>query len=175
MDVVIITAGVCFLLLAIGFAAVFARLISRDRTILPVEESDPIFSPSRYRVVERLLAEADRRTVAALNDKKAEKKFRKVRVKIFRGYMVQLSEDFNRTCKAIKLLMVTSDVDRSALSGAILRQQFRFSLSLLRIEVELFIYSLGWNGIDTSGLIDSLDTLRSQLQGLVACAEPLGA
>ena len=175
MDLVIIAISVFFLLLAAGFAAVFARLISRDRVLLPLVESDPIFSPSRYRVVERQLAEADRRTVAALNDKKAEKKFRKVRVKIFRGYMVQLSEDFNRTCKAIKLLMVTSDVDRSALSGTILRQQFQFSLSLLRIEVELFIYSLGWNGIDTSRLIDSLDTLRNQLQGLVACAEPLGA
>jgi hypothetical protein len=175
MDVVIITAAVSFLLLAIGFASVFARLISRDRTILPIEESDPIFSPSRYRVVERLLAEADRRTVTALNDKEAEKKFREVRVKIFRGYMVQLSEDFNRTCKAIKLLMVTSDVDRSELAGAILKQQFRFSLSLMRIEVELTIYSLGWNGIDTGGLIDSVDALRNQLQGLVASAEPLGA
>jgi hypothetical protein len=175
MDGVVVTATVCFLLLAVGFASVFPRLISRDRTILPVEESDPIFSPSRYRVVERLLAEADRRTVAALNDKNAEKKFRKVRVKIFRGYMVQLSDDFDRTCKAIKLLMVTSDVDRSELAGTILRQQLRFSLSLRRIEIELFIYSLGWNGIDTSGLIDSIDTLRDQLQGLVACAEPLGA
>ena len=172
MDVVIIAATVCFLLLGIGFAAVFARLISRDGTLVPIEESDPIFSPSRYRVVERLLAEADRRTVAALYDKKTEKKFRNVRVKIFRGYIMQLSEDFNRTCKAIKLLMVMSDVDRSELAGAILKQQFQFSLSMMRIEVKLIIFSLGWNGIDTSGLIDSLDTLRNHLQGLVAIAEP---
>ena len=163
------------MLLAIGFAAVFARLISRDRIILPVEESDPIFSPSRYRVVERQLAEADRRTVAALNDKKAEKKLRKVRVKIFRGYMVQLSEDFNRTCKAIKLLMVTSEVDRSQLSGVILKQQFQFSLRLMRIEVELILYSLGYSGIATTGLTESLEALRLQLQGLIAVAEPMAA
>jgi hypothetical protein len=63
MDLVIIAITVCFLLLAVGFAIVFARLISRDRLALPISESDAIFSPNRYRVVERLLAEADLETV----------------------------------------------------------------------------------------------------------------
>jgi hypothetical protein len=98
-----------------------------------------------------------------------------VRVKIFRGYMLQLSEDFNQICKAIKLLMVTSDVDRSELSGIVLKQQFQFSLRLMRIEVELILYSLGYSGLDTTGLTNSLDALRIQLQGLVAVAEPMAA
>jgi len=98
-----------------------------------------------------------------------------VRVKIFRGYMLQLSEDFNQICKAIKLLMVTSDVDRSDLSGVILKQQFQFSLRLMRIEVELIFYNLGYSGIDTAGLTESLNALRTQLQGLVAVAEPMAA
>jgi len=175
MDLVIIAITVCFLLLAAGFAAVFARLISHERTALPIDESDPIFSPNRYRVVERLLAEADLRTVASVGDKRLEKEFRKVRVTIFRGYMLQLSQDFNQICKAIKLLMVTSDVDRSELSGVILKQQFQFSLRLMRIEVELILYSLGYSGIDTTGLVESLDALRMQLQRLVAVAEPMSA
>ena len=57
MDLVIIAITVCFLLLAAGFGVVFARLISRDRIALPISESDTIFSPNRYRVVERLLEE----------------------------------------------------------------------------------------------------------------------
>src|SRR5205085_8112575 len=109
MDLVILMITVCFLLLAAGFAAVFARLISRDRVALPLDESDPIFSPNRYRVVERLLAEADLQTVKSLGNSRLERQFRKVRVEIFRGYMLQLSEDFNQICKAIKLLMVTSE------------------------------------------------------------------
>ena len=116
MDVVIIAATVCFLLLGIGFAAVFARLISRDGTLVPIEESDPIFSPSRYRVVERLLAEADLKSVRSVGDRRLEKHFRKVRVTIFRGYMLQLSHDFNQICKGIKLLMATSDLNRSRAS-----------------------------------------------------------
>jgi hypothetical protein len=175
MVLVIITAAVCFLLLAAGFAAIFARLLSHDRSGLPIDESDPIFSPNRYRVVERLLADADLQTVASLGDKQLEEKFRKMRVKIFRGYMAQLAEDFNQICKAIKLLMVTSDVDRSELSGVILKQQFQFSLSMMRIEVQLIFYAYGWSGIDTKSLIESFDALRVQLNGLVAIAEPMSA
>ena len=75
----------------------------------------------------------------------------------------------------IKLLMVTSDVDRSGLTIDILKQQFQFSLSMLSIEVELVLYRFGWSGIDTAVLTDSLDALRIQLQGLVAAAEPMAA
>jgi hypothetical protein len=71
--------------------------------------------------------------------------------------------------------MVTSEVDRSDLSGLVLKQQFQFSLRLMRIEVELIFYSLGYSGIDTTGLTGSLDALRMQLQGLVAAAEPMAA
>jgi hypothetical protein len=175
MDVVIIAIGVFFVLLAAGFGAVFARLISRDRIAVPISESDAIFCPNRYRVVERLLAEVDLRAVKFVGDRRLEKEFRKVRVKIFRGYLLQLSEDFNQICKTIKLIMVTSDVDRSDLSGIILKQQFQFSLRLMRIEVELLLFSLGYSGIDTSGLTESLDALRMQLQGMVAVAEPMAA
>ena len=119
MDLVIIAITLWFLLLAVGFGVVFARLISRDRIALPISESDTIFSPNRYRVVERLLEEADLRTVKAVGDKRLEREIRKVRAKIFRGYMLQLSEDFNQICKAMKLLMVTSDVDRSDLTEAL--------------------------------------------------------
>jgi hypothetical protein len=76
--------------------------------------------------MERLLAEADQKLVASLDDRRMARKFRKVRVKIFRGYMMQLSEDFNRICKAIKLLMVTSQVDRPDLAGILMKQQLIF-------------------------------------------------
>jgi len=175
MDLVIIAITLWFLLLAVGFGVVFARLISRDRIALPISESDTIFSPNRYRVVERLLEEADLRAVKSVGDKRLEREIRKVRVKIFRGYMLQLSEDFNQICKAMKLLMVTSDVDRSDLSGLIMKQQFQFSLRLMRIEVELILYSLGYSGIDTTSLTEALDALKVQLQGLGAVAEPMAA
>ena len=175
MDLVIMASTICFLLLAVVFTAVFRRLISRNRVDLSLVEFDDIFSPDRYRVVERLLAEADLQTVNSVGDRRLVKKFRKVRLKIFRGYMGQLSEDFNQICKAIKVLMLTSDVDRSELTGVILKQQFQFSLNMMSIEFELILYRFGWSGIDTTVLTESLDALRVQLQGLVVAAEPMPA
>jgi hypothetical protein len=39
----------------------------------------------------------------------------------------------------------------------------------------LILYSLGYSGLDTTGLTKSLEALRMQLQGLVAAAEPMAA
>ena len=171
MDLVIMAITLCFLLLAAGFVAVFARLISRSSSDLSILESDEIFSPNRYRAVERLLGEADLQTVKSLGDRRLEKQFRKVRVKIFRGYMGHLSQELNQICKVIKLLMVTADVDRSELTGVILNQKVQFSLTMLSIEVELVLYRFGWSGVDITALTEPLDALRIQLQGLVAVAE----
>jgi len=71
--------------------------------------------------------------------------------------------------------VASSNVDRSELSGVILKQQFQFSLRLMRIEVELILFSLGYSGIDTTGLTESLDALRQQLQGMAAVVEPMAA
>src|SRR6476646_9097521 len=51
MVLVIIATTLCFLLVAAGLVAVFAKLISRDSADAAIVESDDIFSPNRYRVV----------------------------------------------------------------------------------------------------------------------------
>jgi hypothetical protein len=175
MGVVIIAVAVCLMLPAVGFGLVFARLISRKRLALPVDDLDNIFSPIRYRVMERLLGETDQDLVASLGDRRIERKFRKARVKIFRGYMLQLSGDFNRICKAIQLLMVSSEKDRSELAGVVMKHQFQFAVGMMYVEFKLILYRFGWNGVEAKTLICSLETMRSRLQGLVAVAEPAGA
>jgi hypothetical protein len=175
MDVVIIGATTAFILLAVGFGVVFARLISRDRIGLPVGESDDLCSPTRYRTVERLLAEADKKLAAAIGDRKLTTKLRKVRVKIFRGYMMQLSEDFNRICKAIKVLMVTSQVDRPDLAGFLLKQQLIFIFAMMSVELKLLLYGFGWSNVDVHRLTDSVDAVCAQLRSLAAIVEPSGA
>jgi hypothetical protein len=172
MDVVTLSATVGFLFLALGFGIVFARLISRDRLNLPSDAADAMFSAARYRVMERLLAEADQKLVASLGNPGAEKKFRRVRTRIFRGYMLQLSEDFGRICRAIHLLMTTSEADRPELAGVMLRQRLQFAAGMMCVELKLLLYSLGWSGVDPSRLIISLDTMRAQLEYLNAVAEP---
>ena len=172
INVVIIAAGICFIFLAVGFGVVFTRLISRDRTALPVDELDDICSPARYRVMERLLAEADQNFVASVGGRRMARKFRKVRVKICRGYMMQLSEDFNRICKAIKWRLVTSQADRPDLAGFLMKQQLIFVFAMMSVELKLVLYGFGWSSVDVYRLRKSVDAACAQLRSLAAIAEP---
>jgi hypothetical protein len=174
VDVVLI-AGTCgFLVLAVGFACVFARLISQDRITVPPEPGEELFSPARYRLMERLLEEANEKCLASQSDGGAdvEKKFRNLRIKIFRGYMQQLSDDFNHIHKVLKGQLVQSDVERPDVAGRLMKQQFLFAFSMMRIELKLMLYGWGWRGMDVRSVTESLDRMRNQLQSLAALAEP---
>jgi|SRR5579872_5175093 len=174
MDLLLISATLFLIVLAAGFGFLFARLTSRDRLTLPPEEWEGLFSPARYQAMERLLHENDRQFLWSQPrfNQGADRKFRTMRVKIFRGYMQQLSEDFNRISKALKVMMVHSQVDRPDLAGLLLKQQFTFAFTMMIVEVRLTLYSFGWRGGNAQVLMQPLAAIRSQLQALAAIAEP---
>jgi hypothetical protein len=101
-----------------------------------------------------------------------ESNFRKARVTLFRAYMHQLSEDFHRVCKALKTLMVHAPVERHDLAGLILKQQFRFTVTMMTTEARLVLYSWGWAGVNAEALLEPLTAVRIQLQSLAAIADP---
>ncbi|MBZ5594931.1 MAG: hypothetical protein LAP39_22030 [Acidobacteriia bacterium] len=175
MEVVIIAGIVGLILLLAGFAVLFTKVLSqRDANFSPTDIVKEPFSPERYRAMERVLAKADENFLSSHPGctRQMKKSFRKMRIAIFRGFVHLLSEDFNRICKAIKLRMITSDVDRSELAAVLIKQQFRFTMGMIYVECKLTLYSLGWKGIDASGLVQSLDAMRAQLQALSALAAP---
>jgi len=177
---VVIAAGIAvFILVTAVFAFLFTKLLSlrRDAIFSPPDILNEPFSPKAYRAMERLLQEEDENFVSAHPSctKSKRQSFRKRRIAIFRGYLQLLSEDFNRICKAIKLRMITSDVDRSELAGVLMKQQFRFAAGMLCLEYKLTIYGLGWKGVDASALVHGLDAMRAQLQALSALAAPSAA
>jgi hypothetical protein len=174
MDLITLSATAILMCLAAGFGVLFARLTARDRLHLPPEEWEGLFSLSRYKAMERLLDDPDRQFLQSHPkfNQLEDKKFRAKRVKIFRGYMHQLSEDFNRICKALKVMMVQSGTDRPDLAGLLLKQQFIFSLAMIAVEVKLILYGFGWAGVDVKALMGPLTTVRAQLQALAAIADP---
>lgn len=174
MDLITLVATLIFVVLAAGFGILFARLTARDRLSLPPEDWEGIFSPSRYKAMERLLDEADEKFLWSHQkfNRESDKRFRRKRVKIFRGYMQQLSEDFTRICKTLKVMMVESKVDRHDLAGIMLKQRFTFAILMMTVEVKLTLYSLGWAQVDAQALLQPLTALRSQLQMLAAMADP---
>jgi len=178
MDVVIVAGAVGLILCGAGFVIVFARLISRDRLVsIPNDPQSLLFSPARYRAMERLLDEVDQKFISSHHacTPRMQKRFRKARVRIFRGYTRQLSDDFSRISKAIRAHMVSSQVDRTALAGVMMREQLRFALQMTLVEIRLILYGFGWRGVDTSGVLHCLEHMRAQLQALVPAAHSAAA
>jgi len=176
MEPMMLLAALMFAVPAVGFVLLMRRLTSRDRANLPLplEDWEGIFSPSRYRAMERLLDDTDRDFLHAQPgaSRSVEKKFRRARVTLFRAYMHQLSDDFHRVCKALKTLMVHAPVERHDLAGLILKQQFRFTVTMMTTEVRLVLYSWGWAAVNAEALLEPLTALRAQLQSLAAIADP---
>jgi hypothetical protein len=176
MEPMMLLAALMFALPAAGFVVLLKRLTASDRTShpLPLEDWEGIFSPSRYRAMERLLDDSDRDFLHGQPgaSRLVEKKFRKERVTLFRAYMHQLSDDFHRICKALKLLMVHAQVERHDLAGLILKQQFQFTVTMMTTEVRLVLYSWGWAGVSAQALLEPLTAVRTQLQSLAAIADP---
>src|SRR5260370_8032886 len=135
MNAVLLAAALFLVLLGVGFGMLFAQLLSGDRLQPLPDDWEEMFSPARYRAMERLLEEADYQYLASRsgNNKSLEKHLREKRVHIFQAYINCLSQDFTRICKAIKKVMVDSQVDRPDLAGLLMKQHFLFTLTSLSL------------------------------------------
>ena len=85
---------------------------------------------------------------------------------------MQLSEDFNRICKAIKWRLVTSQADRPDLAGFLMKQQLIFVFAMMSVELKLVLYGFGWSNVDVYRLRRSVDEACARLRSLAAIAEP---
>ena len=173
MNAVLLGAALFLVLLGVGFGVLFARLLSRDRMPPLPDDWEQVFSPARYKAMERLLEETDYQYLASRSgiNKGVEKQLRARRVSIFHAYVSCLSQDFTRICNAIKKLMVDSQVDRPDLAGLLMKQHFIFTLTVLSIEFRLVLYNFGLGTPDGRELIDALDTMCGQLRCLSLIVE----
>jgi hypothetical protein len=119
MNFVLWPAVALFGVLGLVFVALFRNVGSRSRTSAMPADWDSIFSPSRYKPMERLLDPTDYRFLEsqpAFNRKMA-RRVRSNRINMFRGYARCLARDYSRVSAAVRILMVHAPVDRSALAG----------------------------------------------------------
>ena len=168
MNVLLLGAALFLVLLGVGFGLLFAKLLSRDRSLPLPEDWEEFFSPARYKAMERLLDQTDYQYLASRSgdNKKLEKQLRDRRVRIFQAYVSCLSQDFTRICNAIKKVMVDSQIDRPDLAGLLMKQHFVFTLTVLSIEFRLVLYNFGLGAPDGRDLVTSLETMCSQLRTL---------
>lgn len=176
MSVMLAIVTVLCLFLAGSFVLVLRKLVSAGQ--LPAEQDwVEQASPDRYRPMERLLNDLDFRrleTHPAIGPKML-RRFRAQRVRVFRGYLDCLSLDFSRVCQAVKLLMVESVQDRPDLATLLVKQHITFALRLMMAECSLTVYALGVGRVEVRPLVAALDSMRFELNSLMAAAQPAGA
>jgi hypothetical protein len=173
---VVVIAGAVLMLLATAFTNLLRRLVSGDRLNPLADEPTDVFSEEWDRHLERLLGQADERFPRPHpGNPRADEESRKIRVRIFRGYMLQLFDEARRILRALKLVIITSETDRSDLASAVLKLQILFVVGAVSVEVKLALYQFGWSGMDASSLTGSLSAVRAQLQPFVALTQPAQA
>lgn len=159
-------------LCTVGFAGAliyaFRRVAAGSQLPVTVEWMETL-SVERYRPMLRLLDQDDLsflKSQPGFNPAMAGR-LRRQRCNIFNGYLKNLAADFQRTCSALKLVMLHAQTDRPDLSAALLRAQAAFALGLLQVEVSLALYRLGVASVDVSGLVKLFDGMQIELRSLV--------
>ena len=150
---------------AIAFALLFGKMVSRERFSDFDAEWLNNFSLAKYKPMERLFAEEDYEFLASQKGYRLEigRKLRSQRRKVFRLYLRGLKRDFYRLERAVRMLIVSSPVDRPDLAKTLLQQRLAFMWAMFQVECRLALHTLGLGGVDISALVGSLDAMRLEL------------
>ena len=161
--IVLVLAG----FLAAAFVLIFWTLVFRRLPGANAEWLDE-FSIEFYAPMERLLDSGDVAFLASQPGYRAEigKRLMRERRKIFRKYLGNLVEDFDRLIALGKLMVVHSREDRPEFAQSLLRQQLRFHMSVSGVRLQLALHPLGWTLVDVQSLVQSADAMCRLVQGL---------
>ena len=177
MDIVILTSILFFTLLVLLLASLLKTLARRSGDgFLDPSDWASTFAPAKYEPLRRLFDETDFKLVSALpQGAKLVSRFRVNRIRICRGYIDGLAQDFSWASNVIKVLMIRSDIDRPDLAAILLRHRFVFTLALISLEYRLVLYRFGLNALNMSAFIEPFESLRTQLRGLAMAAQPVSS
>ena len=129
-------------------------------------------SVDRYRPMLRLL---DQRDLEFLKSQPGFRpamagRLRRQRCEIFQGYLRNLCSDFQRTCAALKIIMVRAEKDRPDLASHLMKAQATFAFALFRVQCRLALYRMGLSSVDVMPLVALFDTLQLELRSFVPVA-----
>lgn len=126
------------------------------------------FSATAYRPMKRLLADEDFRFLSKQPGYTPEmgRHLRKERRLVFRGYLRNLTKDFNRLYSGATILLVYSEVDRPELASSLLGIRANFYYALFRVHVRLAMHVVGFEMVDVTPMLQPLEFLQVQVRAL---------
>jgi hypothetical protein len=124
------------------------------------------YQPDRYQPMLRLLAQDDLAFIPP--DSGLQKAIRTKRRELFRGYLRCLTRDYAHLLSGVRAVMLQSGVDRPDLARALAKNRMLFAVAICKVEFRLALHTAGIGSVDISGLVEALETLRSQVTVLSA-------
>lgn len=170
--ILILLTGIVLAFIVMAALAYVIKRIRSNESLPATAEWISELETDRYRPMLRLLADDDLnflRSQPGFTPAMA-KRLRAQRIRLFRDYLGNLENDFNRVCSLLKVILVQSNEDREDLAGLILRNQITFVLGMVRIRASIMLYSLGICSIDVSDLLKLFNGLRVEAHALIPCA-----
>lgn len=166
----VIAPLVLFIALLVFILPVLIRLLRQCHLAEITPEWLESFTPTTYRPMELLLAEEDFNFLLRQPgfESSIGKKLRQDRVRIFRQYLHRLIADFNRLHVYARFLISQGDTDQSVLIPRLVWLRVRFSTTVLRLELSLFLAYFGFQPRLVSRAIAQLDEMSTCLYSLSA-------
>jgi hypothetical protein len=148
------------LLIVLGLIAL--QFVLKVRSLRSAEAGRAAsMAPDRYRPMLRLLSDDDFTFIS--DDSKLQRQLRTKRRALFRGYLSCLTRDYAHLLACVRQAMVQSGVDRPDLARALAKNRVLFAIAICKVELRLALHATGFGRVDISGLVNALETLRSQV------------
>jgi hypothetical protein len=163
--------------LAAGLILIVRRTVTTPARLCANDEQIDMSLVARYRPMLRLLEQDDLEFLSSQPGflPAMARRLRRQRARIFRSYLRSLTADFQRTCDAVKIILVRSGCDRPDLATKLLRAQIEFALGLLSVYFKLILYRLGWAQVDVTFLVTLFNGMQMELRSLVPESLAAGA
>jgi len=157
-------------LIVIATACIGLQLIVKIRGLGSVEPADSgLQGADRYRPMLRLLSDKDLDFLPARSP--LRRTLRARRREVFRGYLRCLTRDYARLLAGVRYAMAQSHVDRPDLAQALVKNRLLFALAICKVEYRLALHAAGIGHVEVAGLVEALETLRSQVSVLAPLAQ----
>src|ERR1700689_857930 len=126
--------------------------------------SVPVVLVERYRPMLRLLSDEDLNFVAA--NSSLHRTLRTRGRELFRRFLRCLTRDYAHLPAGVRSVMAQSGLDRPDLARALAKNRTLFVIAIYKVELRLALHAVGMGKVDISGLVEALESLRSQVSVL---------
>ena len=129
------------------------------------------FSPARYAPMARLLRNEDIQFLRSASRRRPglEKRLRRARVEVFRGYLDEMRGDFSRL-HSLGMAMILAGQVEANFKDQLFQQKLQFAQSYWRVRLELVGWRLGLATVDVTALVESLSSAALLFQPAPAAA-----